>query len=622
MTRQREHAGLLEPGAEFEKYIVERQLGRGGMGAVYLVRHRVLDSFFALKVLFPEAAERNRQFVDRFIREAKLACKIKHPNLIAVYDAGRNPDNGLYYLVMEYVPGGTVRDLLKKEHRIAPARALRIIAQTAAALQAAHRHHMVHRDIKPDNIMFAADGTVKLADLGIAKSTDEQDTMLTMAAAVFGTPAYMSPEQAKDSSRVDCRADIYSLGIVFYEMVSGCRPYRGEGTIQILSRIVTAENIPDVRTVCPEIPAVLAEAIAAMTEKDLARRIQTPSELLTRLNAIYLEETPPVPPTTAPDEESELTLPTLVKPRVFPGMDPGSLPSSGTKAEAAVTAEPPESSGGLSRPLPPEPSGGGKTAVAGMGPAAPATIAAAAVGGVAAPAVEAVAGMEKKRSGPPFVRRKAVWCGGAALLLIVGLIGAGIRWGASSPSSSGAQSSAPRRQVKSAGPLPSSSVLPVRKAAEEDADGGELVPDKLGTGNIVLMGDTGPRMRALRTALAKTFGSGRVAFRRMEGLSRCREELDTVIAASPAAVVLMPAGQYAQDRISKAGFENIIRYHADRLRDNGIAFCFLLSPETGEEVRFFNAALTELGRLRSIPVLPETVSPEELTDQIRRLETR
>ena len=278
----------LKPGMVFEKYTVVKLLGQGGMGSVYLVRHNVLDSLFALKILASDVAAKNKQFVDRFIREAKLACKIRHPNLIAVHDAGQNPKNGLYYIVMDYVSGGSVRDLLKKTHRIPPDQALTIITQVADALTAACAHHMVHRDIKPDNIMFAADGSVKLADLGIAKSTDEQDTMITMASSVFGTPAYMSPEQAKDSSKVDSRADIYSLGIVFFEMLTGQRPFSGNTAIQILSQVMDSSAIPDIRQICPDAPPDLALLIARMSEKTLEKRIQTPDILLQELKKIHI----------------------------------------------------------------------------------------------------------------------------------------------------------------------------------------------------------------------------------------------------------------------------------------------------------------------------------------------
>ena len=313
----------LTPGSVFEKYTIERQLGRGGMGAVYLVRHNILDSLFALKVLSLNSDSGNNSFVSRFIREAKLACKIKHPNLIEVHDAGKNPENGMFYIVMDYVPGGSVRDRLKKQPFLPLAESLRIVTEIASALEAAFQHGMVHRDIKPDNIMFAADGSAKLADLGIAKSLEEQDTMLTMAASVFGTPAYMSPEQAKDSGKVDCRADIYSLGIVFYEMLSGQRPYEGKSTIQILSQVVSETPVPNVRQIIPSIPENIAQLIADMTEKNLDRRIQTPFELSKRLTEIHLPvfqnsnvektveiNTGAIPRQTAAQRETDITLPT------------------------------------------------------------------------------------------------------------------------------------------------------------------------------------------------------------------------------------------------------------------------------------------------------------------------
>ena len=340
----------LKPGAVFEKYTVVKQLGQGGMGSVYLVRHNVLDSLFALKILASDVASKNKQFVDRFIREAKLACKIRHPNLIAVHDAGQNPKNGQYYIVMDYVPGGSVRDLLKKTHRIPPDQALRIITQVADALTAACAHHMVHRDIKPDNIMFAADGSAKLADLGIAKSTDEQDTMITMASSVFGTPAYMSPEQAKDSSKVDSRADIYSLGIVFYEMLSGHRPFSGTTAIQILSQVMDASSIPDVRLICPDLPPELANLISRMVEKNVEKRIQSPALLVQELKKIQIPAQLAGRPLRIRDELAatssavpltDATMPTAATAPPPAAPSPDVTMSTVTDASASVSAPPP-----------------------------------------------------------------------------------------------------------------------------------------------------------------------------------------------------------------------------------------------------------------------------------------
>ena len=208
---------MLRPGSTFGRYTIVKLLGQGGMGEVYLVRHAVLDSEFALKVLSPEVAARTGSFIRRFIREAKLSCRLHHPNLVAVHDAGYESSVGLYYLVMDYVPGGTLRDrLLSQSHGLPVEQAVRIVGEVAAALASAAEMKLVHRDIKPENIMFGECGEARLADLGIAKSAGNDDSLMTMANAVFGTPAYMSPEQARDSGKVDARADIYSLGIVLF----------------------------------------------------------------------------------------------------------------------------------------------------------------------------------------------------------------------------------------------------------------------------------------------------------------------------------------------------------------------------------------------------------------------
>lgn len=282
----------LASGSRFEKYTLGKRLGRGGMGEVFLARHNVLDTLFAIKILFPEMAEQKKLLVDRFIREAKLACKVRHPNLITVHDAGQCQENGMYYIVMDYVPGGNLRERLKIVKRLSPGAALQIVIQIASALEAAHNSSMVHRDIKPDNIMFGDDGSAKLADLGIAKSTDEQDTLLTMQSAVFGTPAYMSPEQAMDSGKVDGRADIYSLGVVFYEMLSGSLPFSGKSSIEILSQVVSEEEIPNIRQVCPQVSEELAEVVSGMIKKKREERIESASKLLEKLKAISSADAP------------------------------------------------------------------------------------------------------------------------------------------------------------------------------------------------------------------------------------------------------------------------------------------------------------------------------------------
>ncbi len=270
---------IFKAGERFEHYQVVRKLGEGGMGAVYQVRHPALDATFALKVLFPDVAVRNQEFVDRFVREARLSSRLRHPNLIAVHDAGKDIQQGMYYLVMDFVGGGSVRDRLKKQGRMDSEDAFAVILQVLSALTEARRNGMVHRDIKPDNIMYTESGVVKLADLGIAKSTSECDATLTMDSTVFGTPAYMSPEQAHDAKDVDCRADIYSLGIVFFEMLTGRTPYRGS-SMAIIAEIVKPTEIPDIRTVNMNIPDKIAHIIRKMCAKNREERYASPEEVI------------------------------------------------------------------------------------------------------------------------------------------------------------------------------------------------------------------------------------------------------------------------------------------------------------------------------------------------------
>ena len=274
---------LLQVGENFRGYVVERLLGKGGLGAVYLVRHEVLDTLYALKVLYPDVAQSNPNYIRRFLREAKLATRIRHPNLVAVHDCGFDQVKGVYYLVMDYVTGGDLRQALAFSGTFEPAKAVEVIAQVARALDAAQKFNVVHRDIKPENIMLQPDGTVKLVDLGIAKASNLGESLKTTAESVFGTPTYVSPEQALSAADVDARADIYSLGIVLFEMVAGRPPYSGKNAPQILAQVMNDDPVPDVRDVNPSVPPMLAVVIRRMCVKDRERRIATPAALLAEL---------------------------------------------------------------------------------------------------------------------------------------------------------------------------------------------------------------------------------------------------------------------------------------------------------------------------------------------------
>ena len=271
---------IFHSGDRFHGYVVERLLGNGSLGAVYPVRHEVLDTVYALKALFPDVAKENADYVKRFLREAKIATRIRHPNLVAVYDCGYDEPRGLYYIVMDYVSGGDLRQALAFAGRFAPDRAVEVVLQVASALDAAQEYHVVHRDIKPENIMIQPDGTVKLVDLGIAKADGLRDSLCTEAESVFGTPAYVAPEQALDASSVDVRADIYSLGVVLFEMIAGRVPYDGPNAPQILVQTLSSEPFPDIRDMNSEVKPELAIVIRRMCVKERDRRISTPAALL------------------------------------------------------------------------------------------------------------------------------------------------------------------------------------------------------------------------------------------------------------------------------------------------------------------------------------------------------
>ncbi|MGO9587745.1 MAG: protein kinase domain-containing protein [Limisphaerales bacterium] len=250
-------------------------LGQGGMGAVFKARQPRLNRFVALKILSPEK-QSDPQFAERFEREARALAWLSHPNIVTVYDFGETQGN--YFLLMEFVDGMTLRKLLQAR-RLASAEALAIVPQICQALQYAHEQGVIHRDIKPENILLDKKGQVKIADFGIAKLLDQapQDISLTGAKDVVGTPYYMAPEQIEKPQTVDSRADIYSLGVVFYEMLTGELPL---GNFPPPSQKVQI----DVR---------LDEVVLRAMEKEPERRYQTASQVKTALETIANTIPPP-----------------------------------------------------------------------------------------------------------------------------------------------------------------------------------------------------------------------------------------------------------------------------------------------------------------------------------------
>ncbi len=262
------------PARNIGPYRIERKLGEGGMGAVYLAVHETLDRNAAIKVL-PDAMVRdNAEFVKRFFIEARAAARLDHPNLVRVYDAGEQ--GGIHFIAMEYVDGMDLRSMLARQKRIPEAQALEIARQACLGLEAAAMQSIIHRDIKPANIMVTPQGLVKIADFGLAKNTDA-DAKITKSGQVMGTPAYISPEQAL-GEKADFRSDIYSLGATLFEMLTGETPFKSE-TVMGLLRQHCKSPAPDPRSIHAGIGEAAARLVLRMLAKSPAERFGSHAEL-------------------------------------------------------------------------------------------------------------------------------------------------------------------------------------------------------------------------------------------------------------------------------------------------------------------------------------------------------
>ena len=266
---------LFNPGDVFKGYVVERVLGSGASGTVWLVRHEFLDTLFALKTMDAGRGDGSNERAKRFVREAKLASRIKHPNLAEVHDAGYDPERGLYYLVMDYVEGDTLRTAIALGGPMEESHAVDTILQVCDVLALAGRFGMVHRDLKPENVIITRNGSAMLLDFGIAKAAKRLDSLVTMANTVFGTPSYIAPEQAVDSSAVSPSADVYSLGIMLFEMLAGRTPWTGKSPVEIIVEVTSPEEIPDVRTLAPSVSAETADILRRMCMKKAEDRLQS-----------------------------------------------------------------------------------------------------------------------------------------------------------------------------------------------------------------------------------------------------------------------------------------------------------------------------------------------------------
>jgi serine/threonine-protein kinase len=348
-----------------DRYVIDRKIGEGGMGVVFAAHHVVIERPLAIKVLKREVA-RDASTIKRFVQEAQAASRIGHPGIVDVTDFGQTPD-GLTYQVMEYVDGTTLGAAIKMSAPMSPERALPIAAQIAHALAAAHNKGIVHRDLKPENVfLINRDGRrdfVKIVDFGIAKVTpvdsggDAPGPRLTRAGAVFGTPEYMAPEQAAGRADIDGRVDIYALGTILYEMLTGKVPHKSESMVrtlamQMLDPIIPPSTLRPDLSFDPEVEATVMKALAKKREQ----RFASMGELLEALKkaAKGIELTQPV--------SSSLNVPALAAMALQPH-PPGVVPPSDAATWRPDAPPPP-----MSAPPQSVPPGTGNLSVALGGP--------------------------------------------------------------------------------------------------------------------------------------------------------------------------------------------------------------------------------------------------------------
>src|SRR6185369_6194213 len=264
------------------KYLIEKLIKRGGMGSVYLGKHILMDKTVAIKVLRPSLAM-DDDVVRRFSREAKAASRISHPHAVSVTDFGES-ENGVVFLVMEYLDGRTLKEIIRSEGPLPLDRTVEIVRQVAGALDAAHEQGVIHRDLKSDNIMLSQTNGgdwAKVLDFGIARIQQPEgvrDIDITTANLVIGTPQYMSPEQCSQSGPIDKRSDVYSFGIIVYEMLAGRVPFTGESPTVIMMKQVQDEP-PSISEFRPDLPAAVAQLISRALAKNPDDRFQSAGDL-------------------------------------------------------------------------------------------------------------------------------------------------------------------------------------------------------------------------------------------------------------------------------------------------------------------------------------------------------
>jgi serine/threonine-protein kinase len=254
-------------GTDLDVYRIDALLGRGGMGRVYLAHHRDLDRPCALKILLPELIAEDKDYIDRFVNEGQAAAKVVHPNIITIHGIGK--ERGLYFLEMEFVPGRSLRQLIRDELRLTPEHATALAARIADGLAEAHRAGIIHRDLKPDNVLLTLQGVPKLADFGLAKRVARKGDE-DLPEGLCGTPHYIAPE-LYHGAEASPATDVYALGVSYFLMLAGRVPFHGD-TLHEMAAAHFNEPLPNIRKIVPEVSLEMAECLAMMLDKNPANR--------------------------------------------------------------------------------------------------------------------------------------------------------------------------------------------------------------------------------------------------------------------------------------------------------------------------------------------------------------
>ncbi len=386
-----------------DRYRVQRRLGGGGMADVYLAEDSRLGRLVAVKVLKPQFAQ-DAEFVERFRVEAQATALLGHPNIVAVYDRG--VDGPPWYIAMEYVPGETLKQRLRREGAMAPEEAARTAQAVLAALQAAHARHIVHRDVTSSNVLVDPAGRVKVADFGIARIGV---SALTRTGTMLGTSSYLSPEQAQGRG-ADERSDLYSLGVVLFEMLTGRVPFVADSDVAVALKHVS-ETAPDPRTLRPDVPPALAAVVLKALAKEPERRYQSAAELAAAL-AAAVPGAGQAGPIAAGAEA------------LLPATEPGPARAAAGPSQRRAAGEPPapEAPGAAVRGSESSPRGGltARTVYKAATPSAPASEALAVQAGMAATRVVP----EPATTVVPRRRRRRSWI--AAALILTAAAAAGV----------------------------------------------------------------------------------------------------------------------------------------------------------------------------------------------------